>query len=382
MSLNPEFKDEHQQKKSLPIQRVLKKLTDKVTRLPLGQPAFSDKRYIPRDFSAKFFNSIPQTNCESKIGFIDGGNASVFDAPNVAIHLSRIYFSIFQNGKRVNPRFLPQRIEFYTICYTTLDKERVFYEADFVPILQDWTKFLPDISKMKFDSFDPSLMSGRFRAPINRVAETARRFAEWKIAGLVCEYELDENDLVVRDGTLQTSVTNESIYSNEAMKRAIKNNVIFCGLAKTSGLFTSTGFPLFAAIAELAENSIHANDAWFYNPIVDINHPDHRAEMYAVKLHPNSEYVFRLELLKDQFKMMDQKEQEKCICSLAECSKDASFPGYPYGLIDADRFARVSANEAYNHNLQLLSFADRASTMDRLKRFLKTSDAHELLNKI
>ena len=126
----------------------------------------------------------------------------------------------------------------------------------------------------------------------------------------------------------------------------------------------------------------YENNAWYYNPIVDITHPDHRAEMYAVKLHPNSEYVFRLEILKDQAKMMDKKKQEKCICSLAECSKDASFPGYPYGLIDADRFARVSGIEVCGHNLQFLSFAGSSGVLKRLKKCLKTSDAHELLNKI
>ena len=231
MPLDSDLKKEDQRTKILPIQRVLSTLSDKLIQLPLGQPKFADKRYVPRDFSTKFFHLIPKVKCNSKIGFIDGGNAPVYASPNVAVHLSRVYFSIFQNGKRVNPRFLPQRMEFFTIGYTIVEKERIFYEAELVPVIQDWTKFLPDFSNMKFDSFDPSLMSGKFRAPISRIAETARRFAEWKLAGLVSEYELDENDMVVRDGTLQTSVTNESIYSNQAMRCAIKNNVVFCGLA-------------------------------------------------------------------------------------------------------------------------------------------------------
>jgi len=366
----------------LPIQRVLNKLNARLIQVPLGQPKFADKRYTSRDFSTKFFNPIPKVKCDSKIGFIDGGNAPVYASPNVAVHLSRVYFSIFQNGKRVNPRFLPQRMEFFTICYTIVEKKRIFFEAELVPVIEEWTEYLPDLAGMRFDSFDPSLMTGRFRVPIARIAETVRSFAEWKITGLISEHELDEGDAVVRDGTLQTTVTNERFYSNEAMASARKNNVTLLGLAKTSTLFTSTGFPLFAAIAELSEDSDFKKDAWYYYPIVDINQPDHRAEMYAVKLHPNSEYVFRLEILKDQAKMMDKKEQEKCICSLAECSKDASFPGYPYGLIDADRFARVSGIEACGQNLQFLSFAGSSGVLERLKKCLKTSDAHELLNKI
>ena len=273
-------------------------------------------------------------------------------------------------------------MEFYTICYTVAERERVFYEAELVPVMKEWTIYLPNVTGLKFDSFDSSLMAGRFRAPIRKIAETVRRFAEWKLAGLLCEYELDEGDAVVRDGTLQTSVTNEAIYSKKAMSNAVKNKVILLGLAKTSTLFTSTGFPLFAAIDELADESAFRNDAWYYYPIVDITHPDHKAEMYAVKLHPNSEYVFRLEILKSQAKMMDKTEIQKYIFALAECAKDASFPGYPYGLIDADRFARVSGNETCGQNLQLLSCASGSDVLKRLKRCLKTSDAHELLNKI
>ena len=382
MPLDSDLKKEDQRTKILPIQQVLNKLSDKLIQLPLGQPKFADKRYTPRDFATKFFSSIPSIECDSKLSFIDGGNAPVYDSPNVAIHLSRVYFNLFQNEKRINPRYLPQRMEFYTICYTVAERDRIFYEAELVPVIQDWTQYLPDVRGMKFDSFDPSLMSGRFRVPIRRIAETVRKFAEWKLAGLAAEHELDEGDAVIRDGTLQTSVTNERIYSNESMKYAIKNNVVLLGLAKTSSLFTSTGFPLLAAIAELAEDSDYMNDAWYYYPIVDINQPDHRAEMYAVKLHRNSEYVFRLEFLKDQAKMMDKLEIEKYICSIAECSKDASFPGYPYGLIDADKFARVSGNETCAQNLQFLSCASSSGVLKRLKRCLKTSDAHELLNKI
>jgi hypothetical protein len=382
LTLESGLSKEYKQTKILPIQRVLDKISDKLNEAPLGQPHFADIRYVSRDFSTRFFNSIPNIHCDLVLGFVDGGNAPVYSSANLAIHLTRVYFNLFKNGERINPKYLPQRIEFYTLCYVTAEESQIFYETELVPVFEEWTKYLPDVSGLKFDSFDPSLRIGNLRAPIRRIAETVRLFAEWKIAGLMCEYEMDEGDALVRDGTLQTSVTNERVYSNEAMNRAKKNNVILLGLAKTSTLFTSTGFPLFAAIAELAEGSSFRNDAWYYYPIVDINQPDHRAEMYAVKLHSNSEYVFRLEVLKDQAKMMNKLEIEKYICALSECSKDACFPGYPYGLIDADRFARISGIETFGQNLQFLSCASSSGVLERLKRCLKTSDAHELLNKI
>jgi hypothetical protein len=225
-------------------------------------------------------------------------------------------------------------------------------------------------------------MTGRFRVPISRIADTARGFAEWKLAGLMIEHELGKGDAIIRDGTLQTTVTNERKYSNEVMKNATKKGVVLLGLSKTSTLFTSTGYPLLAVIAELAERSSFEKDAWYYYPIVNIDQPDHRAEMYAVKLQPSSEYVFRLEFLKEQAKAMKTEEIEKYLCALSDNAKDPSLLGYPYGLIDADRFARVSGSEKLGHNLQFLACASSSGVLKRLRKCLKTSDANVLLNKL
>ena len=157
--MNNKSEKNPEQKKVLPIQIVLRKIKRKLNELPIGQPKFIDKRYTQRDFSTKFFHPIPNIKHQSKLSFIDGGNAPIYESPNVSIHLSRIYFKIFKNKKRINPKFLPQRMEFYTICYTIIEGSRIFYETEIVPINNDWTQYLPDVMDMKFDSFEPSLMS-------------------------------------------------------------------------------------------------------------------------------------------------------------------------------------------------------------------------------
>jgi hypothetical protein len=366
----------------LPIQKVIEKISDKMIQIPIGQPQFADVRYTPHQFSIDNFNPIRTTDSNVKLGFIDGGNAPIYDSSNIAVCLSRIYFNIYNDGKRINPKYLPPRMDFYVICNTIAEKERIFYETELVPVKPDWTKYLPDIKDLKFYSFDPSLMTGRFRIPISRIAETARRFAEWKYAGLLIEHELDGGDAVIRDGSLQTTVTHERKYSNNVLKNAIDKDVVLMGLSKTSTLFTSTGYPLFAAIAELSEQRAFENGAWYYYPIVSIDQPDHRAEMYAVKLHPNSEYVFRLEFLQDQAEAMNKNEIDKYIFVLSMNAKDPSFPGYPYGLIDADRFARVSSPEKTTQSFQFLSCASSSGVLKRLKKCLKTCDAHDVLNRL
>jgi hypothetical protein len=366
----------------LPIQKVIEKISNRMMQIPIGHPQFADIRYTPYRFSVNNFNPIRTTDCKIKIGFVDGGNTPVYDSSNIAVCLSRIYFNIYKDRIRINPKHLPQRMDFYVICYAVAENERVFYETELVPVMPDWAEYLPDSKDLKFYSFDPSLMTGRFRVPISRIAETARRFAEWKYAGLMIEQELDEGDAIIRDGSLQTTVTNERKYANNILKNAIDHDVVLLGLSKTSTLFTSTGYPLFAAVAELSEQTTFENGAWYYYPIVSIDQPDHRAEMYAVKLHPSSEYVFRLEFLQDQAKMMSKDEINKYIFALSENAKDLSFPGYPYGLIDADRFARVSGSEKARQSFQFFSCASSSGVLKRLKKCLKTSDAHEILNQL
>ena len=152
--------------------------------------------------------------------------------------------------------------------------------------------------------------------------------------------ELENEDVLVRDGSLQTTVTKESKYANEAYETALQKKVYFTALSKTSVLFTETGQPLFSAIHTLSENSFMKDHPWYYYPIVTITQPDHQAEMLAVKLHSKSEYVFRFEILKDQVNKNNFGDAGMIVSSLAANSEDIEFPGYPFGLIDADRFAR------------------------------------------
>jgi hypothetical protein len=61
-------------------------------------------------------------------------------------------------------------------------------------------------------------------------------------------------------------------------------------------------------------------------------------------------------------------------------SKDISFPGYPYGLIIADRFARVSNNEkAY---LRTLFFSKAGGKTEMLVNETASINSHNILDSI
>ena len=59
----------------------------------------------------------------------------------------------------------------------------------------------------------------------------------------------------MRDGSLQTAITGESNYSKKAYQAAENKEVIFCGIAKRSKLYTSKGRSLSYAI-KLLENKV------------------------------------------------------------------------------------------------------------------------------
>ena len=371
------------EQKSLPIHRVVETLERVFTNVPMGQPSFGDERYTAFDLNFEHFCSLPKRSSNGKIAFIDGGSAELLSAPNFVVGFVRVYFGLFRGDQRLEPINLPSRIDFFIVCYSTTKSNHITYKTELVPAKEEWKEFLPNVSDLEFNSFDQTLMSGNQRAAINRIIDVARSFSEWHFAKFIIEAELEKGDVIIRDGTLQTFVTNESKYANETYEAAMKKGVYFTAISKTSTLFTDTGQPLFASIQLLSETSALKDLAWYYYPIVAITHPDHKAEMFAVKLHKDSDYVFRFEVLRDQVTKHNLGEVELIISSLAANSRDVGFPGYPYGLIDADRFARVSMTEKTSHEFQFrATLSSKKEIWDKISRFIRASDAHEVLNKL
>mgnify|MGYP006910664237 CR=1 FL=1 len=366
----------------LPIHKVVENLKKRIGKMPLGDPNFADPRYQPIKLNVKNFHPIKIRNGDRTLCYVDGGNAQITWAPNFIVELTRLHFCRFKGRERIRSNSLPQIIEFYTVCCAIAEGNRIKYETEFVPVRDEWIKFLPDVADLKFDSFDETLMVGRQRAPIDRVSSSARTFAEWDLARHLINEELEEGDILVRDGTLQTIITNESKYAKRVYRAAIKKGVVFTGLSKASSLFTTTGYPLLSSINELAESTPLKDGSWYYHPVVKITHPDHRAEMFAVKLHDISEYVFRFEILRDQFQEMSSKEVESVIGALAVNACDIGFPGYPYGLVEADRLARVTSHERNSQEVQFMSASASAGIWDLLLRHVKCVDAHSILNKL
>jgi hypothetical protein len=77
---------------------------------------------------------------------------------------------------------------------------------------------------------------------------------------------------------------------------------------------------------------------------------------------------------------MTPDDLNSVLASLAENSQDISMIGYPYGAIDADRFAQVRRDELGMYQGFILSEKLRHPEWKRLQKYSASLTAHDTLN--
>ncbi len=288
-----------------------------------GTPQFTQNRYYePVQISKDNFNSFSFESDQRAIASVDGGNNKIYESPMDSVHLLKVYFNIFENGKRkenVDP------FTSYLICRKVEDLIKVE--------LRPLNNTIP-IDKKEY-SLDKNELENNSQTG---AAQTVRKYLEWKTSKYVSEEFLNEGDILIRDGVLQTSVEDERRYAEETYKSVEENSINLVGIAKTSSLMTNKGYPLIASVQELSEDIDYG--LWYYHPIAKNDHPDHKGEMYIVKYHPSSDYAFRTEFYREF-----ESPVEDILGHIASQAKDPTFLGYPYCLVDADKKARVRDEE-------------------------------------
>ncbi len=324
-------------------------------------PKFSDLNYKPYKISKDNFNPIKKTNGHSKIAFIDGGNLEVLKAADFSLNFIRVYYSVYQNNKKTESK----KYEFYALIYADNKNGEIFYKTK---LFSENKEMLPSEEDLAFDSFDASLKSGQNRINISRIAGVVRRFSELKIASMVAG-GLDNEDILVLDGSLQSTMTNESRYLEELFKKGLEKNILITALSKSCTLMTDDGASLIAVLTTICPEA-----EWYYHPVAEIESLEHQAEMFFVKFHEKSKHIFRFEVYKKQ-----KSGVERAFNLLKENSNDPIFLGYPYGLIEADKFARVSNKELeYFKTMLALKLGD----VSKLDKHLNVRNAHDILDKI
>ena len=322
---------------------------------------------------------IPECEEKRKLGFVDGGTASILSAADFSISLTRIAGAIFEDNNIIDLEEIPEVIEFYSATILEpLDDGKMAYNIQLFPREPEYLPTEEIIIKMD----EVRMLWGfRFRPNIETFGGVAMRFAEWFYATKFIETELDNGDIFVRDGSLQTGYKDEILLVRDLHSSAQEKNVYITGLSKSCRLITKNGDSLISLIDMIA-NKKYPKEKWYYHPIYKMTKADNLADVYFVKLHKHARSPFRFDIFLDQSNNLSQKEKEVIISNLAMNSNELSFPGYPYGLIKVDQLSRVGVREIEPQKIQILSEFDSEIYINFILPRIRAVDAHDLINSI
>lgn len=294
------------------------------------------------------------------IAFVDGGNAELICAPHLSLQLVKIC-GITYGMAEGKPKREGTRKEEFFVLVKAVRKPGLRFEAT---IFQGGKS-----TDLRFDPADRSLLMGVKRAEPSAIGGVVRRFSELRLAAELAS-ELGEGDAIVLDGTLEATYPGEKEMIEKAAQAASQRGVMLTALAKRCSLLTLEGRPLLSAVGSLAKG-IGTWQCEFARGSA----AEHNCRLFALKLHPKSRHVFRLDVHENTF---NEHRFNALLAGLALHSREATFPGYPYGLIDADRMARVSNSQQSYH--KALLEARLGKRWQDLSEAMRSLDAHEILD--
>ncbi len=339
-------------------ERIIEKICSRAE--PAGKHiVFNSESYRPAEIRPSNFKAIKESRFNGRIAFVDGGNITVVEGADFCLQAARIYHTVYFSNKRVRSG----RDEFF--AFAGKEKGEISVE-----IIRAETADGPhenSAKKMSFSLYDPSLATKFSNASPAAAANAARKLAELSHA-LDVAATLESGDILALDRDLQPSVTGEDELLAKIRAKAAEKGVIVCGISKTSRLCTEEG----GSAAE-AVRKIEPSGEWHYHPACIPEKEN--AEIMLAKLHSSSKYIFRIDTFS---KSAD--EIEPMLSALKENSSDPVFFGYPYGMIEADRFARVSNEEAEYMKVRIIAKA--GSNSAKIARLMSSVDAHSVLDNI
>lgn len=261
------------------------------------------------------FEDLQETASTFKhIVFVDGGNQDILTTPGFTMQKIRISKVFYESDVRKNI----ESIEYYILVD---DEGKVVYEENNKKIEEVYEK-----------------------DPISAFRKT-KEFEQAK----------KEKDLVILDGPLNQMLLKPQIFN----KTTTKKNVV--GIAKTTKAQSTNKLPINYIFKTFTKNN-------------DIK-PPYIFEAFTIK----NTKTFFVNMYKNRVLRIDIHHQaniHNILNSLKKHFYDASFPGYPYGLIDADDNARVTNIEISEDKLNLKTVIGNSNYTILDESF----DAHDILD--
>tara|TARA_Y100000034_G_scaffold22546_2_gene25998 strand:+ start:5136 stop:6161 length:1026 start_codon:yes stop_codon:yes gene_type:complete len=300
------------------------------------------------------FHKIQNNEFNGQTCFIDGGSSELIKSSDIGLFFIRILGLIYKNNKKQKTI----KKEFYALVTLTEDNKKQFYKFEKYNVDGELVEgdFLINI-------FDKTMMFGGKRVEISQVGDLIRTLSEIKLAKDITQ-ELHEQDIIVLDGNLEIDKTHKFEYFKELYESAPKINI--CALSKTCNIITNKNRSIVPAIFDLKPEQ----NEFYYHPL---HKSEQEYDTTFVKLNKNSDYLFRLDFSK-------QSNIKIIMQALKNNSNDFTFPGYPYGLIVADKFARIS-NKEKEYYLTILK-TKSGDNWNIIKKHINTLNAHDVLDHI
>lgn len=355
-----------------PLGDLAKELNEALIELPHDDVLLPSKHREVYELKPSNFIKVLTTDTPSKIAFIDGGNGTIAKSPNFTISLNRLYCSVFQGKKKIH--IMPNLTEEFFSCIQrkvdhTAKKSQITHNVILYSSSSNKTH-LPDVDHV-------TTALNNVPADDSRIHTLPRSLGEWRLALSALE-TLSSGDILVMDGSLTTINKIEVDYANKLFEKAQSKDVAVCAISKTSHLLTRGGESLLNRVNDISQQTGY--DRWRVNVASDVT-PHDPGFVMAVKLHPKAKFSFRFEILQAQHKKMNDTRISHILASLAANSNDVSFLGYPYGLVDADRFAQVRQQEVKMY-VGMLESKIRTLDLSKIMQHIQGFQAHDRLNEV
>ena len=270
--------------------------------------------------------------------FVDGGIAELFSSADFSLFLLRVATVAYQEKRRGGHATR----DFYAFVDVNEEKE---LRIQLFGVDNGFSQELHRRTALYFAAHPPE-------QNLSAVGSVLLQLSEF-VEIVRIAHTLQPKDCIVRDGSLD--VFFEVFADGDVLLK--QRPVFLCGLAKTNSLRTTTGHSV-SLVLEKKSNI----GAWHY-PLTK--------RLFFVKLHAKAKQVFRCDVALPDYRIF---------AALAAHAADPVFLGYPYGLVEADRLARVSMTEAafLRKNIKMKLGSDAAN----LDVLLGTSSTHDILDRM
>lgn len=309
------------------------------------------KCFAISDDMFKYFNYSDNSK-DSDYIFADGGNSEIATTELILISKLRIATVRIYNKKRESERINN------AIVAIKLIKHKIsvsFIKGD------DFLGF----KDLEIDS-ESLKEETEYVDPKKSTIDQIRRTFEFKAMLSYARENNIKHAIFISDGSIIPTNNMDKKAVNNLITYTKENNCALIGISKSTQMQTTAQ----RSLAELVNIRSEKNKMFYFGPVAQYTNENEITIGFA-KLHPRSDNIFRIDFAGDKDKI------KKILEGIAKISMEPTFLGYPYGLIIADRLARVNNEEINFLRTKLESMLD-----DKEKRIILRRNSHSFLDQM